>query len=115
MHTGFVHYFAFNHSHSIVYHLTNSLLPLLLLARSPSLGRSDCSYTGTEICCDPVAKVFTIFLTNRVYPNPNNNQMLTYRRAFNNAVIEVLASNPEAHQARYQYNRDAQRVSTPKH
>ena len=40
-----------------------------------------------------MAKVFTIFLTNRVYPDPNNNQMLKYRQAFNNAVIGVLNSN----------------------
>ena len=40
-----------------------------------------------------MAKVFTIFLTNRLYPFLYNNQMLKYRRAFNNAVIGVLNSN----------------------
>jgi len=47
-------------------------------------------YTGTEMCGDPVNGVVTILLTNRVYPSADNNKVGTYRRKFNDAVVEVL-------------------------
>eukprot|EP01095_Lingulamoeba_sp_RSL-Kostka_P016291 TRINITY_DN7924_c1_g1_i1.p1 TRINITY_DN7924_c1_g1~~TRINITY_DN7924_c1_g1_i1.p1 ORF type:complete len:455 (-),score=154.28 TRINITY_DN7924_c1_g1_i1:92-1456(-) len=51
-------------------------------------------YTGTQICADPNLDVFTVFLTNRVYPIAANDQMNSARRSFNNAVLEVVNSDP---------------------
>ena len=51
-----------------------------------------CRYTGTQICGDPERQAFTIFLTNRVYPSSDNDQMHFYRQEFNNAVKDVLDS-----------------------
>ena len=47
-------------------------------------------YSGTQICGDPTRNIITIFLTNRVYPFSQNDQMHTYRQNFNNAVLQVL-------------------------
>lgn len=54
-------------------------------------------YTGTQICADPTREIFTIFLTNRVYPVSANNQMNSARKAFNNAVIQALDSSNDRH------------------
>lgn len=48
-------------------------------------------YTGTMLCGDPVNQFFTVFLTNRVYPNDSTEPgVLVLRRAFSNAVMVVL-------------------------
>jgi serine-type D-Ala-D-Ala carboxypeptidase len=57
-------------------------------------------YTGTQICNDPIRKIFTILLydsffllifrSNRVYPNPNNNKIREIRRLFNSNVQIAL-------------------------
>jgi len=47
-------------------------------------------YTGTQICGDPERQIFTVFLTNRVYPYSQNDQMNHYRQVFNNAVLQTL-------------------------
>lgn len=51
------------------------------------------SYTGTQVCCDPVRKVITILLTNRCYVNDSNRTkelILLTRRLYNDAVVHVL-------------------------
>jgi CubicO group peptidase (beta-lactamase class C family) len=51
-------------------------------------------YTGTLLCIDPVSNYSFVLLTNRVYPNSTGNTagILATRRAFANAVLEVLGS-----------------------
>jgi len=46
-------------------------------------------YTGTQICCDPTRDVFTILLTNRVYPDPANIKIRKVRQDFNSAVKKL--------------------------
>ena len=44
-------------------------------------------YTGTQICMDPVRQIFTILLTNRVYPdNANADNIHRVRRDYNHDV-----------------------------
>jgi len=50
-------------------------------------------FSGTQCCNDPVRKMFTIFLTNRVYPDKENTKIHEARQNFNNAVKEVFDSN----------------------
>merc|ERR1712137_62323 len=57
-------------------------------------------YTGTQICGAPTRELVTIFLTNRVYPIADNNQMHTYRQNFNNAVLQALASSDSIEELR---------------
>lgn len=47
-------------------------------------------YTGTEMCGDPDRQIFTILLTNRVYPTAANTKIHKYRVAFNSAVRRVV-------------------------
>lgn len=47
-------------------------------------------YTGTMICADPERNIFTILLTNRVYPTSKNPKIGQVRRDFNNAVVDIL-------------------------
>lgn len=47
-------------------------------------------YTGTLICADPVRSIFTILLTNRVYPTDQNIKIRQVRKDFNNAVVAAL-------------------------
>jgi len=51
-------------------------------------------YTGTEICGDPVRRIVTILLTNRVYPDKTStaNGIHRARQNFNNAVRAVVDS-----------------------
>ena len=49
-------------------------------------------YTGTQLCLDPQRKIFTILLTNRVYPTDQNLKIHDARKAFNNAVVDALAA-----------------------
>lgn len=57
-------------------------------------------YTGTQICGDPTRDLITVFLTNRVYPVSQNDQMHTYRQNFNNAVLQALGSTSSIEQLR---------------
>ena len=50
------------------------------------------------MCGDPVNEIFTILLTNRVYPTSDNNQMHGARQSFNNAVLESLGLWPPSNQ-----------------
>jgi CubicO group peptidase (beta-lactamase class C family) len=50
-------------------------------------------YTGTEICADPDRQIFTVLLTNRVYPNDSNIAIRALRQVFNTAVVNVLANH----------------------
>jgi CubicO group peptidase (beta-lactamase class C family) len=49
-------------------------------------------YTGTEICCDPDRKIFTVLLTNRCYPNAESTipAVKIVRQKFNTAVKNLL-------------------------
>jgi len=47
-------------------------------------------FTGTQICCDPTRDVFTILLTNRVYPDPANIKIRQVRKDFNTAVQKIV-------------------------
>jgi len=49
-------------------------------------------YTGTQSCGDPVRKIITIFLTNRVYPSAANYKIERVRQLFNNAVASIIDS-----------------------
>lgn len=54
---------------------------------------SPCSYTGTQVCCDPVRRVITILLTNRCYKDDtaHTKELIALtRRLFNDAVVQVL-------------------------
>lgn len=48
-------------------------------------------YTGTQICCDPVNKMVTVLLTNRVYPIADEasiGRIHVTRQAFNNEALK---------------------------
>lgn len=47
-------------------------------------------YTGTEICADPHTGLYTVLLTNRVYPNDTDFRIEGVRRLFNNAVLDAV-------------------------
>ena len=47
-------------------------------------------YTGTLLCLDPDRAVFTILLTNRVYPDPLNTKIQQFRRDFHALVQKLL-------------------------
>jgi len=47
-------------------------------------------YTGTQLCGDPKNEIFSILLTNRVYPNTENNQIRAVRQMFGNAVADAV-------------------------
>jgi len=46
-------------------------------------------FSGTEVCLDPIRKVYTIILTNRVYPNKDNTLISKYRRQLNSKIQEI--------------------------
>jgi CubicO group peptidase (beta-lactamase class C family) len=46
-------------------------------------------FSGTQICMDPKRKLFTILLTNRVYPDKDNNKIRDVRAEFNAAVQRI--------------------------
>ncbi|KAG2387597.1 hypothetical protein C9374_001191 [Naegleria lovaniensis] len=46
-------------------------------------------FTGTQVCGDPDRQLFTAFLTNRVYPDKDNNKMAPVRNAVNSEVQKV--------------------------
>eukprot|EP00762_Andalucia_godoyi_P001085 ANDGO_02099.mRNA.1 UPF0214 protein YfeW len=46
-------------------------------------------FTGTQVCIDPVRQMFTILLTNRVYPDEGNIQIRDLRPSFNNLVQQL--------------------------
>ena len=48
-------------------------------------------YTGTQICIDPERQIYTILLTNRVFPkDEKNNGIHELRKKFNEAVVKVI-------------------------
>lgn len=47
-------------------------------------------YTGTQICADPEHGVYTVLLTNRVYPSGDNIQIRQVRVDWNTAVVAAL-------------------------
>lgn len=49
-------------------------------------------FTGTQVCIDPVRKMFTVLLTNRVYPDEENIRIRELRPAFNNLVQQLWDS-----------------------
>ena len=52
-------------------------------------------YTGTQICMDPVRQIFTILLTNRVYPvTSNSGGVHAARQAFNRAAQTAFDAGP---------------------
>lgn len=53
-------------------------------------------FTGTQVCCDPERQIFTVLLTNRVFPDKSNTKILQARRDFNNAVKQVVDSMYES-------------------
>eukprot|EP00466_Bigelowiella_natans_P000836 jgi/Bigna1/74516/fgenesh1_pg.29_\ len=48
-------------------------------------------YTGTQICCDPSTGIFTILLTNRVYPTDQNHMISAVRQEWNDAVMQAVS------------------------
>lgn len=49
-------------------------------------------YTGTQVCCDPVNQVYTVLLTNRVYPTDQGKGIHTVRQDFHNAVAKAIGA-----------------------
>ena len=47
-------------------------------------------FSGTQVCGDPERKLFTIFLTNRVYPDKNVNKIGKYRNEVNSEIQSVF-------------------------
>ena len=86
-------WFQMNPSYSIVYMSTIIGSWCSWCAACVSDMLSVCSYTGTQVCCDPVRKVSTILLTNRCYKNDSiqSKELIALtRRLFNDAVVQVL-------------------------
>jgi len=52
-------------------------------------------FTGTQVCGDFERGIFTVLLTNRVFPDPNNNQIRLVRKYFGDAVIDALNSQDQ--------------------
>jgi CubicO group peptidase (beta-lactamase class C family) len=50
-------------------------------------------YTGTQICADPVNEVYTLLLTNRVYPTGENIKIQDFRVEWNDAIVELQGIN----------------------
>ncbi len=50
-------------------------------------------FTGTSIVVDPVYDVIVILLTNRVYPDRNNEKIDDFRPRFHNLVMQELLTN----------------------
>lgn len=53
-------------------------------------------YTGTMLCVDPDRQIYTILLTNRVYPSDLNIQIREVRREFGDAVVRALNNGAKA-------------------
>ncbi len=49
-----------------------------------------CRFTGTQLCADPVRKIYTILLTNRVYPLESNEAILPVRQEWNTEIQQIL-------------------------
>lgn len=47
-------------------------------------------YTGTQVCADPVSGIYTLLLTNRVYPDDSDHRIVHVRKMFNNAVLNAI-------------------------
>jgi len=44
-------------------------------------------FTGTSLWIDPVADLYVVLLTNRVYPTGDNESLMAVRPAFHDAVF----------------------------
>jgi len=49
-------------------------------------------YTGTCVCIDPVNKIWSVVLTNRVMNGGSSDGVKTVYRAFHNAILERIAT-----------------------
>ncbi|KAF2078278.1 hypothetical protein CYY_000468 [Polysphondylium violaceum] len=49
-------------------------------------------YTGTMLCGDPERELIVILLTNRVYPDPSNEKILSVRKPFSTLVQKIFDS-----------------------
>jgi len=60
-------------------------------------------YTGTQICADKGRGLYSILLTNRVYPNDTDFRIEDLRKAFNSAVVVAAnaTSNSTAREHRH--------------
>lgn len=47
-------------------------------------------FTGTSVWIDPVRKIFSCLLTNRVYPAADNTRIVMFRPRFNERIFEKL-------------------------
>ena len=55
-------------------------------------------YTGTQICIDPIREIYTVLLTNRVYPVDDPfNGIRSLRKEFNTAVASAVDHGPVLH------------------
>jgi CubicO group peptidase (beta-lactamase class C family) len=48
-------------------------------------------FTGTSLWIDPELDLYVVFLTNRVHPTRDNNQIQQIRRAVHDAIVQQLA------------------------
>lgn len=48
------------------------------------------STKGTQICADPVNGVYTVLLTNRVFPTGENIKIQQFRRDWNDRIAQLL-------------------------
>jgi CubicO group peptidase (beta-lactamase class C family) len=47
-------------------------------------------FTGTSLWIDPIARVYVVFLTNRVHPSRANTAIQGLRPAVHDAIMESL-------------------------
>ena len=60
-------------------------------ARMSSSAIGHTGFTGTSLWIDPVAELYAVLLTNRVYPSRSNEAIRYVRPAFHNAVIDAVS------------------------
>ena len=53
-------------------------------------------FTGTSLWIDPAQDLYVVFLTNRVHPTRDNNQIQSVRRAVHDAIVEELGGSRSA-------------------
>ena len=47
-------------------------------------------FTGTSLWIDPVKKIIIIVLSNRTYPDRNDNGIYNFRRNLHNSIMETI-------------------------
>ena len=50
-------------------------------------------FTGTSLWIDPAQDLYVVFLTNRVQPTRDNNQIQSLRRRVHDAVVASLSES----------------------